>query len=286
MVFVELTSGLGNQLFQYAAARSFAFTHGQKLILDNRSFLGNSYRKPRLSYFQTGAFLNLPAYPLAYHLVDFLTSKSITLIKEHQWWELQYFPEAINSKNILLKGGFGSFRYFSNHTNIIQNELRLKEKFKHRIKDKLKELKGCNSVAIHIRKGDYIDSSEAKKIFAELGIAYYQKAIEHINEKVDNPIFFIFSNDMNWVKNYFSPAINVKLVFISSENNWEDYEEFEMMRNCKHQIIGNSTFSWWAAFLNSNPDKIIIQPKQWYVHEQAQGAYSANQLIGYMGILL
>jgi len=115
-----------------------------------------------------------------------------------------------------------------------------------------------NSVSIHVRRGDYVDN----KIFLTKGMDYYISAIKLIVQQLKNSKFYIFSDDIIWCRENFADKYDFN--FVSLKNNNADLEEFFLMKNCKHNIIANSSFSWWAAYLNENPSKIVIAPKVWY----------------------
>lgn len=133
------------------------------------------------------------------------------------------------------------------------------------------EIKSCNSVAIHVRKGtDYLKRQDLGGV---CGIEYYQKAVEYIKKEVDNPVFFVFSDNQDWVKENFKKIdIDYKLVNHNPSIGWGNHFDMQLMSCAKHNIIANSTYSWWGAFLNNNPLKIVIAPKQWF----GQGAKSAK----------
>ena len=119
------------------------------------------------------------------------------------------------------------------------------------------EINRTNSVAIHIRRGDYLDDPALGGLIKK---EYYIAAIEYIRKKITNPKFYIFSNDIEWCKK------NLKLenvCFIDWNKGKESYRDMQLMSLCKHNIIPNSTFSWWGAWLNKNPNKIVIAPKVW-----------------------
>lgn len=122
------------------------------------------------------------------------------------------------------------------------------------------EIKNSNSVSLHIRRGDYVALSKSKKGHALCPISYYKKAIENIAQKIHNPRFFIFSDDIQWVKENLAIKYNAEYIDFN-----RDYPERDiiLMKHCKHNIIANSSFSWWGAWLNENPNKIVIAPKRW-----------------------
>ncbi|RYY08216.1 MAG: alpha-1,2-fucosyltransferase, partial [Sphingobacteriaceae bacterium] len=112
------------------------------------------------------------------------------------------------------------------------------------------------------RRGDYVTDSGANYLMGVLPVDYYNKAILYIKEKIADPNFYFFSDDLEWVKSNIKTGTTN---FYVDQN--PDYIDLDLMRHCKHQIIANSTFSWWGAFLNRNPDKIVIAPQQWSPRE-------------------
>ncbi|HOV15035.1 MAG TPA: alpha-1,2-fucosyltransferase, partial [Spirochaetota bacterium] len=121
------------------------------------------------------------------------------------------------------------------------------------------QIKNSNSVSIHVRRGDYVGNIKTLNFHGVCEIDYYIDAINSIKQKVQNPLFFIFSDDIEWCKN------NIKdenSIFIDFER--DDYVDMYLMTVCKHNIIANSSFSYWAAYLNQNFDKIVIAPKKWF----------------------
>ena len=120
-----------------------------------------------------------------------------------------------------------------------------------------------NSVSIHIRRGDYLVCDLLKNL---LPLFYYEAAIKYILEKVESPIFFIFSNDIEWCKN--NLKINFPTYYIDWNKGKESFRDMQLMSLCKYNIIANSSFSWWSVWLNNNEEKNIIAPKRWFVDEQ------------------
>ena len=157
-------------------------------------------------------------------------------------------------KNCYVKGWFQSENYFKKIRSILIREFVPKEKIK--ISRELKmAIEDPESVSIHIRRGDYVKTNHA------LNLSYYEKAIEYIKRYYKRPYFVIFSDDLDWVEN--NLHINEKFIYANKSGKLKDYEELFIMSRCKSIIISNSTFSWWAAWLNRNEKKIIVAPKQW-----------------------
>lgn len=124
-----------------------------------------------------------------------------------------------------------------------------------------REMIDCESVAIHVRKGkDYAQSIWYQNTCS---VEYYQKAINLISEKVNHPKFYVFTDNPKWVKEHFNDFVYT-LVEGNPASGWGSHFDMQLMSLCKHNIISNSTYSWWSAFLNTHPEKIVIGPKVWF----------------------
>jgi len=131
----------------------------------------------------------------------------------------------------------------------------------------LKEIIDSNSVAVHVRRGDFLKAQYNRNPrHYLLGEAYYKNSLRFINSRLNNPQFFWFSDDIEWVKNTFGTHDNFHFVSMHTEN--PDIDEMMLMKNCKHIIAANSTFSWWAAWLNENPNAVVTVPGKRYGNER------------------
>ena len=159
--------------------------------------------------------------------------------------------------NIYLSGYWQGEKYLENTNYNINNY------FKFNCANKLtkisEKIKNTNSVSIHFRRGDYVNNIKTNTFHGLCGFNYYNNGIKFISKNISNPIYFVFSDDINWVKQNFK--LNYPTIYI--EDN-KDYEDMYLMSLCRHNIIANSTFSWWGAWLNKNPDKIVIAPQKWF----------------------
>lgn len=146
-----------------------------------------------------------------------------------------------------------------------------------------KELESCNSVAVHLRKGeDYLLRATAYK--GTCGVDYYLKAIDIIKQKVDNPKFFVFTDNPKWVKENLR-GFDYTLVDNNPAIGWGNHFDMQLMSYCKHNIIANSTYSWWGAYLNKNPNKIVIAPLQWFSPQHDSKSYADETICsGWIGI--
>ena len=266
MIIIKLNGGLGNQLFQYSLGKKLSIKNKDVFKLDLSDFTVDNPRSYSLGYFNI--------------IENFASDEDINKIKKSGVWKLvdKLKPyckrSAIKYKgydfdqNILklsgdfyLDGYWQSEKYFQDIEKIIKEEITLKESLPSKYTELIDKIKNSDSVSVHIRRGDYL-SGKISKIYATCPIEYYYKAIEKITEHCPNPHFFIFSDDINWVKQNFN--IPYPKIFVSGDNEIKNYEELILMSLCKHNIIANSSFSWWGAWLNKNADKIVISPDKWF----------------------
>jgi hypothetical protein len=162
-----------------------------------------------------------------------------------------------NSQDYYLDGYWHSLRYHKTIEDIIKSEFVVKKKSS-KAEDILSQIKETHSVSVHFRRGDYVKDRKNTNRYYECNFNYYNPAAGFINEKIQNPTFFAFSDDIEWVKENFR---GFNTVYVEGT---EDYEDLSLMYNCKHNIIANSTFSWWGAYLNPNKSKIVIAPENWF----------------------
>ena len=173
--------------------------------------------------------------------------------------------------NKYLMGNWLSPKYFQDIRNILLGEIVLDKQLPEKTKTILNDIESCNSVSVHIRRGDYVK-------YPKLGVCsddYYKEAFEYFKKNITNPTFFVFSDEMDYVrKNLYFPE-NTHFV---SNSNIKDYEELVLMSKCSHNIIANSSFSWWGAWLNQNPNKIVIAPKIWRADGKSIADYVPKEL--------
>lgn len=255
MVQVSLYGGLGNQLFQYATAKNLARLNNADLYLCldwfNQNFKNTTKRIFDLEYFN-----------IKYKRTRSLRPRVLSKIwKPYYIGEkspFSYNQELLNlrHRNIWLSGNWSFFSYFDNIKDQLREEIQPKS-INNENRLFLDEIVNTNSVSMHIRRGDY----SSNNLFCILDQAYYLEAISKVRERVDNPIFYIFSDDIDFVKKSFQGE-NFRIVDINQ--GADSYMDLYLMSKCQHNIVANSTFSWWAAYLNANVSKMIIAPKKWY----------------------
>ncbi len=269
MVIVKLIGGLGNQMFQYATGRRLAVKNKTVLKLDLSHYdkVDPKYRKYDLSLFNIEENLasaeeinNIKKNGWIKFFEVFKPYRKRTTIKYRGY---DFDPHILElGDNVHLDGYWQSEKYFLDVKDTILKDFTLKNPLSNSGQEISKQIKNAESVSIHVRRGDYITSPKFLKIYNLLGLEYYQLAIKKISELATNPAFFIFSDDPEWVENNLS--LICPNIYIVSQLKIPTYEELILMSQCQHQIIANSSFSWWAAWLNQNPNKIVIGPKKWF----------------------
>ena len=165
------------------------------------------------------------------------------------------------SKNCYIIGYWQSYKYFESIEHIIRKEFKFPPFCKKQNHFYSKQIQESNSVAVHIRRGDFLHEKN-QSVHGICSIEYYQNAIRIISNLIANPTFFIFSDDSKWVIDNFN--ISYEKFIVTGNFNTNSFRDMQLMSMCKHNIIANSSFSWWGAWLNSNPSKIVIAPKNWY----------------------
>ncbi|HUM50891.1 MAG TPA: alpha-1,2-fucosyltransferase [Chitinophagales bacterium] len=277
MIKVLLSGGLGNQLFQYAFGKTLAIINNTSLILST-SFIESklpikklaTQMKYELSIFYIDAEIEHNfitgkiVYPFAkteYLLRDKFNEKKMILLQEKSF---EFQIDFLDYKdNTYAKGNFQSAKYFESIESILRKELIFKNALIDKNLEWKTKIQSSNSISIHIRRGDYISIQKNQDKFVIQSLDYYKSAIAYIASKISQPTFFVFSDDISWTKD--NLKADFPMHFIDNNNTAEtSYIDMQLMSLCKHNIICNSTFSWWSAWLNANPLKIVIAPQNWF----------------------
>jgi len=276
MIIVKLMGGLGNQLFQYAAARRLSIHHNTPLKLDIGFFKNDLLRSYDLSHFCIqGEFASteeiaalkwaprnsLTKFSLVYrpiHAIERNFRRSIFYERKLR----PYDPNILNTPpNVYLDGYWQSEKYFSDVEGIIGHEFTFRDVLDDRNRKVAEEISNTQSVSVHIRRGDLV-SDPKNRIFASCSQDYYYRCAAMIAERVANPHFYIFSDDSNWVKA--NLHLDDATTFVTHNDAAKAHEDLRLMSLCKHHIIANSSFSWWGAWLGTNPNKVVFAPNRWF----------------------
>lgn len=270
MIILKICGGLGNQMFQYAMGKSLSIDKNCDLKLDITTYDKLKNRPFELSIFdienQIANETTLAKFSYKKNLFTRIQKKIDKLkspykrvvIKEQNFNFDRNILDLDVEKGIYLEGYWQSEKYFFHNSETIRKIFTFKPELSIENKKNIELICNTNSISLHVRRGDYLNN---KRLFT-CSLDYYQKAIEYISKKVSNPTFFLFSDDPDWVKH--NLKISYDHHFIINNNNNNDFEDMRLMSLCKHNIIANSSFSWWGAWLNNNHDKIVIAPKNWF----------------------
>ncbi|HEY4799707.1 MAG TPA: alpha-1,2-fucosyltransferase [Bacteroidia bacterium] len=274
MIIIKLQGGIGNQMFQYAFGKYLSLKHNTNLKLDLFFFGTQSLRKYELEGFSiSGTVISREEF--SYILNPRKENLFIRGLKKLVGVDDRYVviseagfefdPSAIAvSKNSYLSGYWQCEKYFKDVANVIRKEFVLKDALNDPVTKLAEQIRNCNSVSIHVRRGDYVTNELTNRVHGVCGKNYYDTAVNYISGQISNPVFFFFSDDIAWVKQ--NMTIAYEHYFISNEAITA-HEELHLMSLCNHNIIANSSFSWWGAWLNNNQKKIVIAPKNWFADE-------------------
>lgn len=267
MIIVRLNGGLGNQMFQYAMGRATSVRNNLQLKLDIVTGIapGDTTRPYALGHFHivediaSREEIESLKYPLGFfsRIMRFIRIKILRQFHEG------FNPQALHiADKTYLDGFWQSWKYFDDVADIIRKDFTLKNPLSDRAKKIVDVMQQVNAVSVHVRRGDYVANPTTHAYHGTCSPEYYQQAIAHMRAHSAHPVFFVFSDDIAWVKEHI-PFGNDK-VFYVSDYKLLDYEELMLMASCKHHIIANSSFSWWGAWLNRNEEKMVIAPKKWF----------------------
>ncbi len=273
---VSVYGGLGNQMWQYAFCTAIN-KKGKKARLSFSTFLyyyhHNGFDLARafklklpfpynwLSFFllNGGAlYKNKFSAGLFKRLVRWYQTKSYTVYNEKK--EFEFDSNVFQQKTAFFSGTWQSEIYFKDIKDIILQQFAFKIPTDNENKTLVEKINTCNAVSVHIRRGDYLSSLWKNSLVVIKDLAYYTRAMEHINQNVANPHYFLFSDDMEWLKE------NLQIpncTYVDHNKGKNSYIDMYLMSMCKHNIIANSSFSWWGAWINKNENKIVIMPEKW-----------------------
>ncbi len=271
MIVVRIHGGLGNQLFQYGAGLAASMKKGCELILDTSDYDSNSVRS-----FELNAF-SIPALKHNDEAIRKFKRKQQGFIGNF-FWRIEYRtrwkfvsesglsahnPHLFSTRrNLYLWGYWQSYKYFDDLKGNLKEHITLKNPAHNHHSDLLYQVISCESVAVHVRRGDYSATEANMNRYGLLTRTYYEKAMSIIARDFPDCVFFVFSDDPEWAARNLCSSNNI--VIVSGRDTDSAIPDFQLMRMCKHFIIANSTFSWWAAYLGASDRSKIIAPEPWF----------------------
>ncbi|MBD5473526.1 MAG: alpha-1,2-fucosyltransferase [Lachnospiraceae bacterium] len=306
MNIIRMSGGLGNQMFQYALYLKLCAMGKEVKFDDINEYRGEKARPIVLAIFGID-------YPRAtWNEIIKFTDQSMEIkkrIRRHLfgrkavWYEEQgsYDPQVLSFDSMYLKGGFQSEKYFEDIKDEVRStyqfpeldEMHLPEKLHLVTQSCLNKIEGCESAALHMYRGDSRNNEELYD-----GICteqYYEGAVRYIQDRHPNAVFFIFSNEPKWVKGWVIAlmksqikegmskeeirGLESRFVLVEANSQHTGYLDMFLMSRCKHNIISNSSFSWWAAWINKNPDKLVCAPSRWKNEGESNEVYTAGMTL-------
>jgi Glycosyl transferase family 11 len=284
MIIVKLKGGLGNQMFQYAVGRHLAEVHNAELKMDISAYDYDGPIEYALEPFnvQESFATQNEVKKLTEAKQNSFANRLHNMLHRHQkkphsfiqWNKIGYNPNILKlSDGVYLEGYWQSEKYFVDIKHIIRNEFAIKETQTGKNREIAEHIMSSESVSLHVRRGDYVDSQSVGNNQDPCSLDYYYSCIDNILQKVNNPVFFVFSDDIQWCRD--SLKLSDTAVYVDHNDFDKGYEDMRLMSQCRHNIIANSTFSWWAAWLNNNENKIILAPKKWFTKK----TYTTDDLI-------
>lgn len=276
MLVVKFWGGLGNRMFEYALFKQLEKHYPANVV---RGYLP-SHPSKNGAY---GIYLLKEAFDIHVKECEWKTivklsdlypedgiahsvlrplSRVINGVRGHKSTHIYqddftcFYPEVYNLStlsNYYFEGAWSNYEYLIGVEDILIKDFKFRDGLSEKNKEYLKKISDSCSVSIHVRRGDFV-----KYGYSLITDEYYLKAIEIIKDKIDNPKFFVFSNDHDYCRRIFEGKIDYEIV--EGNDGKDSFRDMQIMSNCKHNIIANSTFSFWGAYLNKNSEKIVIAP--------------------------
>lgn len=275
MIVVKLIGGLGNQMFQYAAGKALAMHHNTELYLDVSGLLGSPNDACTPRKFELGAFHIRAEIAGQAQLSQFDAEESVWVRKYKSMFPFWFKQVRLNESqsgfysrffklpaNTYLNGYWQTENYFLQNRQGLLADFTLK-KTSEGYNQILEQINSCNSVSLHVRRGDYVTLAVANEFHGVLPLRYYKDAMSYLNTIQKQLVYFVFSDDIPWCRKNLNFLTEVRYVD-GGQSGLLPQEELVLMSRCKHHIIANSSFSWWGAWLNRQHDTTVIAPVKWF----------------------
>lgn len=296
MIYLEMYGRLGNQFFRYAVARAIQlklypeeelvinFDQIDNLKKEDSSFYNvlddfnvsdyQIYSKGGKVIFKESCFIQKIICTLYYLGLRNLGTEQMRVIVAYEskwqqilnktglyWFRRGYWePKNSKSKKKFISGNFEAPQYFDDIRGVLLKEFTPKHPVLPKNEELLNLIKSTNSICLSVRRGDFETNADVKNLQSLCDRKYFETAIEKIKEAVVDPTFFMFSDDINWVRD------NIKTGCSTYYEDGSDpvWEKIRLMSSCNHFIISNSTFSWWVQYLSDNEEKVVVSPSRWF----------------------
>ncbi len=279
MVISNIIGGLGNQMFQYAAGRALALRNDTELRLDTSGFenyaLHQGFELQRVfscpnkiaSNADMNGVLGWQSSPWIRRILSRpafarLRRKELLVEPHFCYWD------GINQapSESYLMGYWQSEKYFDDYAATIRSDFAFRRPLDSLNENIIQKIEESDAVSLHIRRGDYANNPKTLATHGLCSLDYYRAATALVSSRMAFPHFFIFSDDIEWVRQ--NLTLDFPCEFIDHNKGAESYKDMQLMSLCRHHIIANSSFSWWGAWLNPFPEKIVVAPKKWFTDDR------------------
>lgn len=278
MIITQLLGGMGNQMFQYALGKHLALKNNLPLKLDISILLDRSPGRHHVNReFDLDIFELTPQFAtkndIAPYNPQFMTKsekfffhskRKLGLVKINKERSFEFDKSILELEGSqYIAGLWQSYKYFEDIEEIIRQDYKVKKPLVDKSLLLLSKIKSCDSVCINIRRTDYLSVKQTADVLGFIGLEYYRKALEILMSRISQPEIFVFSDDIQWCREHIRAGM-APIVYVDHSYAGEKFGDyFQLMMACKHFIIPNSTFGWWAAWLNANTNKLVIAPDKW-----------------------
>ena len=279
MIVVRLCGGLGNQLFQYAAGRRLAHARRAGLVLDLGWYAhtpsSDTPRTYELEHYPIQARPSTPGEALWCSLHHGRLLRHLPWLprrwRQYREKNFGFDPLALDlPNNVYMDGYWQSYRYFEDITDLIRTELTPVVPFGPQDEQLAAMIAEGDAVSVHVRRGDYVSHHVATGNHGVCSLDYYKAAVVRVLQQVSRPHFFVFSDDPVWTRQNLS--LPGPTTFVEHNGSANAFQDLRLMSLCDHHITANSSFSWWGAWLNRRPDKMVVTPRQWFADQRDTGA--------------
>lgn len=278
MVISQIIGGLGNQMFQYAVGRALSLRNNSSFALDISGFEGyelhHGFELQRVFNHSFGIaskadvrnVLGWQSPAIIRRIVSrrpfaSFCRKRFAVEPHFHYWS------GINNltKDCYLSGYWQSEKYFADVASQIRADFAFQLPLKDKNAELAKQIIQANAVSLHVRRGDYANNPKTTATHGLCSLDYYRAAIRHVSDQIEQPYFFIFSDDICWAED--NLKMNSPCQYVDHNQGAESYNDMRLMSLCRHHIIANSSFSWWGAWLNSSVNKVVVAPKRWFANQ-------------------
>lgn len=284
MIIVKLMGGVGNQMFQYAAGRALACRLDTDLKIDISEYAAPLWKTPREYQLnqlaiaaETASDSELEAVALSggdIPGISWLRKVSASLRGRRQFTVCNEVPNCFDANFLALQddtylvGYWQSHLYFEGISEIVRREFQPVVPWSRRNLELASEISAANAVSVHVRRGDYVDDGSVRAVHGICSPEYYETCMRRMERAIGTPHYYVFSDDPQWARD------NIKTSFpkttVDHNGSGDAVFDIKLMSLCKHNIIANSSFSWWGAWLNTNPEKMIFAPSKWFSRKEAR----------------